>query len=122
MAKDPANDDYGEHEGEENAYYCKECHGYIVTVNRDDGVTPMFLACRVKGEPEEPGNDCTGYMHSLMYPKKPWPEERGLPTEPNWEWYRPAPDEVFVDAYAEETRAHVEQGGLLLRKIEVTDG
>lgn len=27
----------------ENAYWCSKCKGYTVTVDVDDGVTPMFL-------------------------------------------------------------------------------
>lgn len=108
--------------GEKNAYWCEDCHGYVVTRDRDDGVTPMFLACRVKGEPTDPDNDCTGTMRSMMYPAEPWPERDELggeiPTEPTWEWYTPGRRELRK--YGAETRDHVERGGLLLRRIEAT--
>lgn len=102
-----------------NAYWCPDCHGYVVTIDADEGVTPMFLACRVKGDPTDPQNDCKGRMHSMMYPAEPWPPEDGygnqIPTEPTWEWYGPTPDEV--KRADDATREHVRKGGLLLRKL-----
>lgn len=101
-----------------NAYYCEECGGYVVTIDRDEGVTPMFLACRVKGEPTDPRNDCKGTSRSMMYPPEPWPEdhfalENGAP--PTWEWYSPDTDEA--NALNRDTFEHVQKGGLLLRRI-----
>lgn len=49
-----------------NAYYCETCCGYIVVVHVDEGVTPMFLACRVLGDPTDPANTCKGRMRSMM--------------------------------------------------------
>jgi hypothetical protein len=102
-----------------NAYYCDACRGYVVTVDRDEGVTPMFLACRVKGEPTDARNRCKGQMVSMMYPPEPWPEKDGygaqIPTTPTWEWYSPDADERA--ALDDATSAHVEKGGLLLRRI-----
>lgn len=102
-----------------NAYWCSDCHGYIVTVDVDEGVTPAFLACRVKGEPTDPGNDCKGHMRSMWYPKEPWPDEDGLgnpiPTEPTWEWYKPTPEQLRRIGNPELTD-HVERGGLDLRR------
>lgn len=104
-----------------NAYYCETCKGYIVTIDRDEGVTPMFLACRVLGEPNDPANTCDGRSVSVMYPAEPWPAEDGygnpIPTEPTWEWYRPTRAEMEkMDALMLD---HVNKGGLELRKIEV---
>lgn len=102
-----------------NAYYCEACGGYIVTVDRDEGVTPMFLACRVKGEPTDPRNDCKGTSQSMMYPAEPWPETddygHQIPTAPTWEWYTPGADEANV--LNRETFEHIQKGGLLLRRI-----
>jgi hypothetical protein len=56
-----------ERAGGRNAYYCPECRGLTLTINVDDGVTPMFLACRRAGlDPGE--NPCQGHAASLMYP------------------------------------------------------
>lgn len=101
-----------------NAYYCDQCKGYVVTLDVDDGVTPMFLACRVKGDPTDPANACKGTSRSMMYPDEPWPEKDGwgqpIPTEPGWEWYAPDADEVAK--LDENTAEHVSKGGLLLRR------
>jgi hypothetical protein len=104
-----------------NAYWCKVCGHYIVTVDLDEGVTPMFLACRVQGEPNDPANTCTGTMQSMMYPPHPWPKTDGfgvaIPTEPTWEWYKP--DERELARMRRKDPAgyeHVRKGGLLLRK------
>lgn len=100
-----------------NAYWCEACHGYVVTIDVDEGVTPMFLACRVKGDPSDPGNDCKGMSQSMMYPKEPWPETDGygnpIPTEPTWEWFKPADPSKLPPGM----REHVEKGGLDLRPI-----
>lgn len=111
------------HSERKNAYYCDECGGYIVTVDRDKGVTPMFLACRVKGEPTDPRNDCKGTSRSMMYPPtETWPSDHpalmnGAP--PTWEWY--SPSDVERRTLDVGTLEHVEKGGLLLRKIDLAD-
>lgn len=101
-----------------NAYWCPDCHGYVITEDVDKGVTPMFLACRVKGEPNARGNTCKGHMKSMMYPKQPWPAEddygHQIPTEPTWEWYMP--DRRERRRLSEGILAHVVKGGLLLRR------
>jgi hypothetical protein len=106
--------------GEKNAYWCDSCHGYVVTIDVDDGVTPMFLACRAKGEPTDPGNDCRGTSRSMMYPDEPWPDQDGygnaIPTEPEWEWYRPTLK--WARRQGAETLDHVNRGGLLLRRCQ----
>lgn len=108
-------------ERNKNAYWCPECHGYVVTVDVDEGVTPMFLACRVKGDPRDQANDCKGQMQSMMYPVEPWPERDGfdtpIPTEPTWEWYAPGSTERKRLRRDEPgVYEHVERGGLLLRQ------
>lgn len=111
-------------EGKKNAYFCESCQGYVITIDRDEGVTPMFLACRVKGDPKDAANDCDGRMTSTMYPDEPWPPEDGygnaIPTEPTWEWYKPDAEETAK--LEPGTREHVERGGLMLRQIEVSSG
>jgi hypothetical protein len=105
-------------ENRKNAYWCPECHGYVVTIDLDEGVTPMFLACRVLGEPKDPANTCTGRMHSMMYPEEPWPAEDGygnpIPTVPTWEWYMP--DAAELRKMGREGREHARKGGLSLRQ------
>jgi hypothetical protein len=43
-----------------NQYVCRTCGGVITTIDRDEGVTPMMLACRAT-------TDCDGSMFSAMY-------------------------------------------------------
>lgn len=95
-----------------NAYYCDACKGYVVTEDVDEGVTPMFLACRVLGEPTAPSNTCKGRSVSMMYPEQPWPSHAPEPI-PTWEWYAPDADEHLT--LDEASLEHVVKGGLLLR-------
>lgn len=104
--------------GEKNAYYCNTCGGYIVTIDRDDGVTPVFLLCRA---PREDGVEpCRGTMRSMMYPDEPWPASDGfdnpIPTEPTWEWFKPTLRAARRGG--PEMLDHVQKGGLELRKID----
>ena len=90
----------------ENAYVCPKCKAPTVTVDVDDGVTPMFLGCRAT-----PG--CDGMAQSSMYPKEPRPP--WVP-EPAWEWYRPTLKQAKKkEARYPGTLDHVRRGGLLLR-------
>lgn len=96
--------------GRTNAYVCDQCGRYTVTIDRDEGVTPMFLACRATPE-------CTGRAVSLGYPEGTVPDHIGAPA---FEWYRPAERELRdLDA---ATFEHVARGGLLLRPISGDSG
>lgn len=106
-----------------NAYYCETCIRYTVTIDRDEGVTPMFLACRASGhEPDDPANPCKGQSTSMMYPAEPWPSDHpdladGAP--PTWEWYAPdSAERKRLPRDAQGMLDHVERGGLLLRRID----
>lgn len=73
--------------GRENVYVCDKCHGHIVTVDRDPGVTPMFLGCRAT-------EGCDGQMVSSGYPD---PSKKPASIGPaTWEWYRDGEREVLV--------------------------
>ena len=91
-----------------NAYRCDDCGRYTVTIDRDEGVTPMFLGCRADGT--EGG--CKGRAVSLGYPKGPRPSW----AVPAWEWYKPGP--IEMRGMSPEMRDHVQRGGLALRRIE----
>lgn len=96
-----------------NAYYCDTCRRYVVTVDRDEGATPMFLACRADGDPTDEGfTGCTGLSQSMGYPAlNVWPID---PT-PTWEWYKPGAAEHVT--FGESMREHLNAGGLALRQI-----
>ena len=82
-----------------NIYQCQSCYGLICTVDRDKGVTPFMVDCKVK-------SGCSGPMRSSMYRVFPM-------TVPTWEWYRPTTTEDL----SKPAQEHVDKGGLLLRKI-----
>lgn len=91
--------------GKHNGYRCMTCGHLTVTVNRVDGVTPMFIMCQA-------GTACTGRMGSLMY-RLPL----GAPS-PSHEWYRPWGGELKrLRRHHPAMFDHVGRGGLLIRKI-----
>lgn len=79
-----------------NAYVCENCSSYIVTVDREPGVTPFMVKC---------GN-CGAQATSKFYRVHP----ALIATH---EWYRPE----TLDELNRWERDHVEKGGLLLRQI-----
>lgn len=85
-----------------NAYICEELH-ITVTKNVDAGVTPMFIGC-----PE-----CKK-IHSkhAMATSRMYRVNQSIPH--THEWYKPASNEGLNHFEIE----HVEQGGLLLRKVK----
>jgi hypothetical protein len=85
--------------GRINVYTCQACAGSIVTVDSDEGVTPMFLDCRAGGR-------CAGRMVSAGYRC-----DQSLP--PTFEWYRPSLKAARRMGPA--MLQHVEMGGLALR-------
>jgi hypothetical protein len=85
--------------GKKNIYICEGCRCSITTIDKDDGVTPYLVKCRVT-----PG--CSKLMRSQFY-------RVDQVLEPNYEWYKPDDSEKIERGYEE----HVAMGGLLLRKI-----
>lgn len=85
-------------QGKENVYTCNTCRKYIVTIDLDRGVTPMFLGCRE--------SSCSGEMTSHGYP--PMENKPDIVPDAWWEWYRPAEIDTDDD--------HLMKGGLLLRE------
>lgn len=83
-----------------NQYTCRTCGKYIVTIDRDVGVTPAMLNCRAT-------HGCSGIMDSARYRVRP-----GLKL--NYEWYKPE----NLDGFDRDMREHIEMGGLVIRKIE----
>lgn len=94
--------------GRENVYTCQICGGFTVTVDRDHGVTPMFLDCRASA-------GCKGMAVSSGYPPGPRPPH--IPA-PAWEWYRPSPKETAkLERKQPGMAEHVRKGGLAIRRI-----
>ena len=88
-----------------NKYTCDKCGGSVITIDREAGVTPMFIACCA---PSDERLACMGRMASSMY--------RGVGGEPSFEWRKPNADEY--SALDRSTREdHVDRGGLLIYPI-----
>lgn len=77
------------------------CGYWIVTVDRDTGVTPMFVKC----------GHCDGMATSRMY-------RVGDGLEPTHEWFRPdSVDDIPPEYRGPGGMDHLNNGGLLLRPI-----
>lgn len=87
--------------GKKNIYTCTApgCGAHIVTVDRDAGVTPFMIPCKIPG--------CPGMMQSSMY------RVFDQNMRAFWEWYKPPVIQLLTPC----ERDHVEKGGLLLRRI-----
>ena len=82
-----------------NVYVCDLCNQRIVTLDQDEGVTPMFIKCRATEQ-------CSGTMVSMMY----------RVMEPKFIWRKPTPEEYLKLEPA--MQAHVRSGGLVLPDME----
>lgn len=90
------------YKGKLNIYVCDECHGHIVTVDKDDGVTPFMIGCEAKG--------CKAVMKSSFY------RVFDQSMAPTHEWYRPTEPEIAT--LQRGAADHVRQGGLMLRRCD----
>lgn len=93
-----------------NAWKCDKCGRLTVARHADEGVTPMFLACRASGNVE----DCGGQAVSSGYPGAPVPDY--IMEKLEWEWY--APDKDEYRSLDSAMRYHVDGGGLILRRLD----
>lgn len=87
--------------GKKNIYRCAGCNGTIVTVDRDEGVTPFAIGCRAT-------TGCGGMMESSFY-------RVDQDATPEYEWYYMTEAEAATVSRA--MRDHHDHGGLALRKI-----
>ena len=90
--------------GKINVYTCAFGHK-TVTIDKDDGTTPMTIRCRQKAA--DGNHDCTEIASSAWY-------RCNQRLEPEYQWYKPGP-EIKLNP---QERDHVRSGGLLLRKIK----
>ena len=97
--------------GSINSWKCDDCGRLTNAIHIDDGVTPMFLACRAT-----PG--CQGTAVSAGYPPPPVPEY--VANNIGWEWYRPS--EKWARRKGPEMLRHVQNGGLALRERALATG
>jgi hypothetical protein len=88
-----------------NRYRCEKCHKSIVTVDRDEGVTPFMLNCR-----RTPG--CSGQMTSRFY------QVESVWGPPTFEWRKPTKKEYKRMSPA--MKQHIDQGGLDIYPIRAS--
>lgn len=93
-----------EPKGAINVYRCRDCGKPMVTINRDEGVTPFLKDCAF----------CMrGTAQSSMYPE--WAQK--LP--PEFEWYRQTEEEARAeDVTYPGSFQHWQGGGLAFRPID----
>lgn len=83
---------------QKNAYVCPNLH-ITKTVQIDDGSTPLVLKCQVCKTPAKS-------MMGMVNPN----------IEADYEWYKPS--DIVLNTLGPAERAHINKGGLFLRKIE----
>ena len=92
-----------------NAYFCKSCRKVTITVDVNEGVTPMFIQCIY----------CKDMASSFMYQlpgcmRFSYEGGRMTPLKADLEWYKPTKEEIKKLSKGE--KEHVNKGGLLSRK------
>jgi hypothetical protein len=93
-------------EGKLNRYTCERCGGSVVTVDREEGVTPFMIRCR---SDVLAARGCGAMMQSHFY--------RDVEGEPEYEWRKPSTGEYRRLSAA--MRDHVDRGGLLIYALDL---
>jgi len=88
-----------------NTYTCPKGH-VTVTIDTDEGVTPMMMTCKHKKEVGR-GN-CTETAMSAFY-------KCDQSLTPEYEWFKPK----SFKGYSAAMREHLEKGGLEIRKLKL---
>jgi len=93
-----------------NAYFCGKCRKVTITVDIDEGVTPMFILC------PHCNNRASSFMYQIPGCMYFGEFENGkMTTLPaDYEWYKPNEKETLLLSKGEAE--HVFKGGLLMRK------
>ena len=109
-----------------NAYTCKKCKVTVITIDKDEGVTPFMISCLTKIDkmsslveyPKNRREKCNGDMYSHFYTVPPF-------VTPLFEWFKPDIDAldkryfpVIVKLYNKDMQDYIKNGGLDLRKIK----
>lgn len=84
-----------------NTYRCDACAQEVVTVDREEGVTPSMIVCRIT-------EGCIGAMHSSFY-------QADQSLQPTYEWRKPTG--IEYRRLNAGMRRHVDKGGMLLFRI-----
>lgn len=93
-----------------NVWKCDACGQFTGAIHVDEGVTPMFLACR-----RTPG--CTGTAVSAMYPAD-LPIPLDVLASVRWEWARASTTQLKRWRRDRDPMyEHCTRGGLVIRPI-----
>lgn len=92
---------FGGFAGRYNGYICEKCDKGWLTLDIDQGVTPMFSPCFAT-------EGCDGQAHSMGYPQGDPPAQLGAPII---HWYKPTEGEF--KQLTPELQDHVRRGGLI---------
>ncbi|GEM_PF-2241886 len=87
--------------GEKNCYRCEKCGKAIITIDHDDGTTPMMIRCRAT-------LNCEGWMMSSWYQNVP-------NEEPTYTWRKAKPSEYRKASVV--MKDHFDKGGLALHQL-----
>lgn len=90
-----------------NVYTCPRCGWRMVTINRVEGTTPMFIRC---GSDKKCDDTTFPGAVSAIYRVR-------QTLTPTHEWYRPTTATERKKLRDPNIRQHVALGGLLLRRI-----
>jgi hypothetical protein len=101
-------DEVSRFSGRYNGYICDKCDKGFLTLDIDEGVTPMFSPCFAT-------EGCNGRAHSMGYPEGEPPAYLG---EPIIHWYKPKQEEMVQFPF--EIRHHIERGGLVRKATSAT--
>ena len=109
-----------------NVYICKRCGNRIVTEDVDEGVTPFKINCDKCKEFE--ATSCFYTCPQDLIPKYEWfkpANDEEIKKQLKWElktFHKNAPSKL-VEICFEQTKEHLEKGGLLMRPVkEKKDG
>ncbi len=87
-----------------NVYRCTSGQFHVTkTIDRHDGVTPMFISCHICGE-----RSSSSFYNDILPDKKP-----------THEWYAPSLEETWKFVKTNPSMVdHILQGGLEIREIK----
>lgn len=86
-----------------NTYTCPSGH-VTVTIDTDEGTTPMMLRCRQRADNGQ--HNCTEMATSAWY-------RCDQSLTPEYEWYKP----TSLNGFSRDMKEHIKMGGLELRKL-----
>lgn len=86
-----------------NTYTCPYGH-VTITIDIDEGVTPMMLRCKQKANDGK--HNCTEFAKSSWY-------NCDQSLTPEYEWFKPK----TLKGYNSQMKEHLSKGGLDIRKI-----